>query len=100
MLDAQNAAATPAIIRREDYSPPDWLVPDIALEFDLDPAKTRVRATLNVVRNGVHDRPLRLDGDGLTPLSVHVDGKECSAWSLEEGTFVIALTGNQAVVET
>ncbi len=100
MLDAQNAAATPAIIRREDYSPPDWLVPDIALEFDLDPAKTRVRATLNVVRNGVHDRPLRLDGDGLTPLSVHVDGKECSAWSLEEGTLVIALTGNQAVVET
>lgn len=100
MLDAQNAAATPAIIRREDYSPPDWLVPDIALEFDLDPAKTRVRATLNVVRNGVHDRPLRLDGDGLTPLLVHVDGKECSAWSLEEGTLVIALTGNQAVVET
>ena len=100
MLDAQTAAATPAIIRREDYSPPDWLVPDIALEFDLDPAKTRVRATLNVVRNGVHDRPLRLDGDGLTPLSVHVDGKECSAWSLEEGTLVIALTGNQAVVET
>jgi aminopeptidase N len=100
MLDAQNAAATPAIIRREDYSPPDWLVPDIALDFDLDPAKTRVRATLNVVRNGVHDRPLRLDGDGLTPLSVHVDGKECSAWSLEEGTLVIALTGNQAVVET
>ena len=100
MLDAQHAAATPSIIRREDYTPPDWLVPDIALDFDLDPAKTRVRATLSVVRNGAHDRPLRLDGDGLTPLSVRVDGKDCSAWSLEDGALVIALTGNQAVVET
>ncbi|MFM8498856.1 MAG: aminopeptidase N [Chakrabartia sp.] len=100
MLDAQHAAATPVIIRREDYTPPDWLVPDIALDFDLDPAKTRVRATLSVVRNGAHDRPLRLDGDGLTPLSVRVNGKDCSAWSLEDGALVIALTGNQAVVET
>lgn len=52
-----------ATIRREDYRPPDWLVPDIQLDFTLDAAATRVRATLAVVRNGTHDRPLRLDGD-------------------------------------
>ncbi len=33
-------------IRREDYRPPDWLVPEIRLDFDLDAERTRVRATL------------------------------------------------------
>ena len=100
MLDAQHAAATPALIRREDYTPPDWLVPDIQLDFDLDPAATRVRATLSVTRNGAHDRPLRLDGDGLTPLAVRVDGQDCSGWTLEDGALVIPLSGDVALVET
>jgi aminopeptidase N len=100
MLDIQNAAAIPpALIRREDYRPPDWLVPDIALDFDLEAARTRVTARLTVARNGAHDRPLRLDGDGLTPLAVRVDGAAAD-WSLEAGTLVIALSGDQAVVET
>ena len=30
-----------AVIRREDYRPPDWLVPAIALDFVLDPANRR-----------------------------------------------------------
>ncbi|HEX8535104.1 MAG TPA: hypothetical protein VF662_13135, partial [Allosphingosinicella sp.] len=71
MLDAQNAvAAPPATIRREDYRPPDWLVPDISLDFELDPQRTLVRSTLQVERNGDHDEPLRLDGEGLKLLSV------------------------------
>ena len=36
----------------------------------LDPERTVVRATLQVERNGDHDRPLRLAGDGLELLSV------------------------------
>ena len=40
--------------------------------------RTRVRATLEVERNGDHDRPLRLDGDELEPLSVKVDGAGCA----------------------
>ena len=57
MTDARmNPEAPPApqhaTIRREDYRPPDWLVPEIALDFVLDPAATRVRATLEVVRAG------------------------------------------------
>src|SRR5689334_12857964 len=43
-------------IRREDYRPPDWLVPELALDFDLGLETTKVRATLNVERNGSHDR--------------------------------------------
>ena len=30
---------THVTIRREDYRPPDWLVPEIALDFALDPER-------------------------------------------------------------
>ena len=69
-------------VRREDYRPPDWLVPEISLNFVLDPESTRVRATLHVTRNGSHDRPLRLDGGELTPLSVTVGGGK-ARWSMD-----------------
>ncbi|MBX3593742.1 aminopeptidase N [Sphingomonas sp.] len=92
-------AATPTVTRRADYRPPDWLVPDIALDLDLDPAKTRVRATLTVERNGAHDAPLRLDGDGLTPLAVRVDGVD-AAWTMDGGVLVVALPGDAHRVET
>ncbi len=104
MLDVQIAspvaADTPHIVRREDYRPPDWLVPDIALDFDLAPARTRVSATLSVTRGGDHDRPLVLDGDGLVPLSVRVDGQAVNDWRIEDGKLVIPLTGSAATVET
>ena len=86
-------------IRRQDYRPPDWLVPEIELSFDLDPQVTRVRANLIVERNGEHDRPLRLDGDEIEPLSVHVDGAE-GEWRMDGPTLVIRLSGNRATVET
>jgi len=104
MADIQqtDAPAAPLIIRREDYRPPLWLVPEISLAFDLDPQATRVRASLRVTRAGAHDRPLRLDGDGLTPLSVVVDGQPLAPadWRLDGGTLVIALAGDEHVVET
>ena len=87
---------THAAIRREDYRPPDWLVPELRLEFDLGTERTRVRATLNVERNGVHDRPLRLDGDGLRLVSVTADGE----WRMDGQQLVIDLAGDQATVET
>jgi aminopeptidase N len=100
MLDIQTApAAPPVAIRREDYRAPDWLVPDVALDFDLDAVKTRVKATLSVTRNGDHDRPLLLDSDGLTPLGVRVDGA-AAEWRMEGGKLVIALGGTAHVVET
>jgi aminopeptidase N len=65
-------------IRREDYTPPDWLVPEIGLDFQLDPAMPRASPRkLTVRRQGAHGHPLRLNGgDGLTPLSVSIDGEE------------------------
>ena len=84
MLDAQSAAATPPVIRREDYRKPDWLMPDVHLEFRLDPARTQVTGRLEVTRNGAHGRPLRLNGDGLAPLAVLIDGEpQADAWRMD-----------------
>jgi aminopeptidase N len=85
-------------IYRKDYSPPDWLVPDVRLELELEPNLTRVHSTLKVTRNGNHDRPIRLAGDGLTPLSVRVDGGD-ARWSLESGMLVIELARAEATIE-
>src|SRR6476619_775721 len=76
-LSIPEAPPSPAhvAIRREDYRPPDWLVPEINLDFDLGTATARVRATLSVERNGDHDRPRRLDGDEIELVSVRVDGQ-------------------------
>ena len=103
MADNQTpAAATPAIIRRENYRPPDWLVPNVALDLRLDAALTHIHATLDVVRNGAHDRPLKLDGDGLRPLAVKVDGMELppDRWTLQDGALYIVLDGNAHRIET
>jgi len=102
MADIQSTqAAAPAIIRRADYRVPDWLIPDIALDFDLDAARTRVWSDMSVARNGDHDRPLRLDGDGLVPLAVKVDGRTLdeTEWTLEAGALVVPLGGATHKVE-
>ncbi len=86
-------------IRREDYRPPDWLVPEIALDFELEAEATRVRARLTVERNGEHRRPLKLDGDELVPLRVSVDGRD-AAWRMEGQRLVIDVADDRAEVET
>jgi aminopeptidase N len=98
-VPAEAAPAPHATIRREDYRPPEWLVPEISLDFALDPEATRVRATLRVVRNGNHGNALRLDGDELTPRAVRVDGQDAK-WRMEGQQLVIEIAGNEATVET
>ena len=41
VLDHPEAPAAPehVAIRRKDYRPPDWLVPEVALDFELDPER-------------------------------------------------------------
>src|SRR3954469_7931083 len=102
--DAQTAPEAPpspehVATRREDYRPPDWLVPEIRLEFDLDAERTHVRATLSVQRNGDHERPLQLDGSELKLLSVRVDGQD-GKWRLENSQLIVDLAGSEATVET
>jgi aminopeptidase N len=104
LADAKTAPEAPpspthVAIRREDYRPPEWLVPEIRLELDLDAESTKVRATLEVIRNGGHERPLRLDGDQLELVSVKVDS-QAAHYRMEGPQLVIELSGDRATVET
>ena len=103
MADIQSAnAPVPLVVRRQDYRPPDWLVPEIELDFLLDPACTTVRARLSVNRNGAHYRALRLDGDELTPVEIKVDGRTLGSgeWKMDGGALIIPLSGGVHQVET
>ena len=105
MLDIQHSVASsplqgPAVTRRSDYRPPEWLVPQIALDFDLAADRTRVKAALTVGRNGAHREPLRLDGAGQQPLAVLVDGVAINDWRIEGEQLVIPLPGDTHRVET
>jgi aminopeptidase N len=103
-MDTQStqAPATPPVIRREDYRPPDWLVPHVSLAFDLGAAETRVVARLTLTRNGAHDRPIHLDGDGLVLKSVALDGAVLGVgdFSRDGDALLIPASGDSHIVET
>ncbi|MEA2968883.1 MAG: aminopeptidase, partial [Alphaproteobacteria bacterium] len=63
-------------VRLEDYRPPDWVVETVELDVKLDPAATRVRATLALRPNGngAAPAPLTLDGDALDLRGLKLDG--------------------------
>jgi aminopeptidase N len=86
-------SAAPAITRREDYRPPSWLVPEVSLDFALGLERTRIRAVLQVAKNPIGDRnpAIRLNGDGLRPLEVLVDGVAVNSWSMDGGDLLITL---------
>ncbi|MEH3157659.1 MAG: aminopeptidase N [Sphingomonas taxi] len=105
MLDVSQAIAQPehaadGAILRHDYRPPAWTVPNVRLVFDLDPAATRVTATLSVVRGEGPREPLRLDGAGQEPLAVRVDGVAIDDWRIEGEQLVVPLTGDTHTIET
>ncbi|MFN2258618.1 MAG: aminopeptidase N [Parasphingopyxis sp.] len=103
MLDMQSASVTPPrAILREEYRQPDWLVPDIALDFTLDPGLTRVRARLTLERIGRHDAPIRLDGEGLKLIEVSLDGEMLGTdrYRLEDDALVIPCDADKARLET
>lgn len=68
---------TPTTVYRKDYTPPNYWVDDVRLEFDLDPKNTIVSANIHFRRNNEHPNgPLELDGEDLTPKSVAINGNE------------------------
>ncbi len=101
MADAAPAPKDPATIRREDYRPPAWFIPEVELDFDLALERTLVRSKLDVRRSksARADEPLVLQGDDITPLSVKVDGAIRNDWTLVEGDLLLPLAGASHVVE-
>ncbi|WP_338242219.1 aminopeptidase N [Aurantiacibacter hainanensis] len=96
LADAAPEPHDPPTIRREDYRPFPWLVPEVALEFDLGLDSTRVVATLTVARNSRadHSPTLRLNGDGLEPVAVEVDGAATNSWTMDSGDLLLTLPGD------
>jgi aminopeptidase N len=66
---------TPQAIRLDDYRPPAFLIDEVHLTFDLRPNTTRVKARLQVRRNGEHSDPLKFNGERLKAISVAIDGR-------------------------
>jgi len=98
------AAPPPVTIRREDYRVPDWLVPEVALDFALGLDATRVAATLQVRRNpeGSGTQTLQLKGDGIAAHSVKVDGAAVNDWRMDGHDLLIDLPGeaHEIAIET
>ena len=96
LADAPPMPKEPPVIRREDYQPFAWLLPTTHLDFDLGVEKTTVTAQLKVTRNpdAAPAQTIVLNGDGLEPARVCVDGEESSDWTLEDGNLHLPLPGD------
>ncbi|MET0251956.1 MAG: M1 family aminopeptidase, partial [Novosphingobium sp.] len=99
--DAALQPQHPAVVLRKDYRPPDWLVPEIDLDFALGLETTRVRTRLVVERNpaGSGAATLRLDGDHLAVSSLELDGQHFNSWSMDGDDLLVDLPGDRHVIE-
>ncbi len=62
-------------VRLKDYHPPDWLVETVSLDVSLHPTATKIRAAIALKPNpNTTAAPLVLDGDGLSLVSLKLDG--------------------------
>ena len=77
-------------VHRQDYQPFPFEIPQIELEFDLDPDLTWLRARLTVRRKqpSAGIRHLELDGEDLALVSVHVNGV-----ALVDGQYTVSDSG-------
>src|SRR5690606_5409837 len=73
------------VIRIEDYRPSDYMIPTTRMTFRLDHERTRVVTDITVERrDGVAaNAPLTLDGDGLTLVSLAIDGRPAADDEIE-----------------
>ncbi|MCP5298633.1 MAG: aminopeptidase N [Chromatiaceae bacterium] len=95
--------ATPRTIRLADYRPPAYLIESADLEFDLRDQGTRVVSRLAIRRNP--EGPggsLCLDGEGLLPVWVRVDGNELDAarYRIDDESLTLFDPPAQFVVES
>jgi aminopeptidase N len=96
--------AAPRAIELKSYRPPEFLVDGVTLDFDLEPAHTRVRCTLDLRRNpaGRRDAPLVLDGQKLTLRRVSRDGyvMRPSEYEVTADALIIPGLPDRVVIET
>jgi len=105
MADGSVAAPSRSPTKLSDYTPPAFLVDEVALEFDLDPEVTTVRAVLKLRRNPAHPAvhaPLRLDGQAMKLISVKLDGETLgdNFYAVDEKSLVIADVPDEFLLQT
>ncbi|MCA3158941.1 MAG: aminopeptidase N [Burkholderiales bacterium] len=91
----------PVSFRRLDYTPPAWWIDTVDLDFDLHPDQTRVTAHLRVRRNtNVPWSPCLLNGEGLTLVSLHINGQESVSHRYEHDLLTLGTVPDQFVLTT
>ncbi len=87
--------AAPEPVFLKDYAPPDFLVDDVELVFDLDDERTAVTSRLAVRRNPAAPAGASLvfDGDDLTLTSLAIDGRALEAGAFQAGERTLTIPG-------
>jgi len=80
----------PTVTKLSDYTPPNFKIESVYLDFELEPKKTVVKSTLKVSRLAAG--PLILDGDEVSLHSVKVDGRDLkrSEYKLTQTQLILA----------
>ncbi|SBT61450.1 Aminopeptidase N [Plesiomonas shigelloides] len=85
----QQMQTEPQAKYRKDYRAPDYTITDVALDFDLSADDTVVTAISHVVRQSEHAQPLVLNGEGLTLVSVAVNGQPVTDYQQDSHSLTI-----------
>ncbi len=88
------ARQTPAVIRRQDYTPFGWIIDQTELDVQLYADKAVIAVTLDICpnRDAAPTDKLLLNGEHQELVSVYVDGRplDPSRYQLEDGKLVIS----------
>src|SRR5215469_6804640 len=92
-------------IHLKEYTPPAFLISDIALEVDIVPGCATIRSTLKARRNparGAPGEPFVLQGENLELVAVSLDGHalEAGRYRVDERQLVIASVPDAFTLET
>ncbi|MBL4850201.1 MAG: aminopeptidase N [Planctomycetes bacterium] len=92
----------PKAVYRKDYTPSDYSIATVALEFDLRDGQTDVRSTLTLERQGAEGAPLVLHGEELDLRSISIDGTALAegAYSQDKTSLTIASVPASFTLET
>ncbi|MEM7546171.1 MAG: aminopeptidase N [Pseudomonadota bacterium] len=95
-----NGPKTDQAIRLADYQPPAWMVEETRLVFALDPAATKVTATIRFRRNGAGPADLHLNGHSMTLISARIDGQDVPESAMRHGDESLTIAANALPDET